>query len=210
MTHIVLLGDSIFDNKVYVGNEPDVISHLREMIAPDWNATLKAIDGSLVENVESQLAANPATGTHYVISTGGNNAIMNADVLNLQVNSSAEVFNVLANRIEKFEEQYQKMLETVMSRNLPTIVCTIYHPNFIEPSLQKIAKTALCAFNDVIIRQAFLAGIPFLDLRLICGEKTDYANEIEPSSAGGRKIAAKILEAVENHDFTNKKTGVYF
>jgi hypothetical protein len=210
MAHIVLLGDSIFDNKAYVGNESDVITHLREMIAPDWSATLKAVDGSLVENVESQLASSPETATHYVVSTGGNNAIMNAEVLNLQVNSSAEVFNVLANRIEKFEEQYQKMLETVSRRNLPTVVCTIYHPNFMEPSLQKIAKVALSAFNDVIIRQAFLAGIPFLDLRLICSEKTDYANEIEPSSAGGRKIAAKILEAVENHDFTNKKTSVYF
>lgn len=210
MAHIVLLGDSIFDNKAYVNGEPDVIAHLREMIAPDWDATLNAIDGSLVENVESQLASSPETATHYAISTGGNNALMNADVLNLQVNSSAEVFNVLANRIEKFEEQYQKMLETVLSRNLPTVVCTIYHPNFIEPSLQKIAKTALSSFNDVIIRQAFSTGIPFLDLRLICSEKTDYANEIEPSSAGGRKIAAKILEAVDNHDFKSKKTSVYF
>jgi hypothetical protein len=49
-----------------------------------------------------------------------------------------------------------------------------------------------------------------LDLRLICNEKDDYANEIEPSSKGGRKITAKILEVVENHDFANKRTCVYF
>ena len=210
MAHIVLLGDSIFDNKAYVGGEPDVVAHLRAMIPLDWTATLNAVDGSLVENVGSQLASSPEPATHLFISTGGNNALMNADVLNLAVNSSAEVFGILSNRIETFERQYQKMLETVLSRNLPTVVCTIYNPNFAEPSLQKIAATALSAFNDVIIRRAVIAGIPFLDLRLICSRREDYANEIEPSSAGGRKIAAKILEAVEKHDFSNKKTSVYF
>lgn len=210
MAYIVLLGDSIFDNQAYVGGEPDVIAHLRAMIPPDWTAALNAVDGSLAEHVGTQLAACPKTATHFVISTGGNNAIGNADVLNLPVSSSAEVFRILSNRVGEFELQYQKMLETVLSRNLPTIVCTIYNPNFPEISLQKVATTALCAFNDVIIRCAITAGIPFLDLRLICSEKTDYANEIEPSSSGGRKIAAKILETIENHDFSNKRTCVYF
>ena len=210
MAHIVLLGDSIFDNKAYVGGDPDVAAHLRAMIPPDWTATLKAVDGSLVENVGSQLASSPEDVTHFAISTGGNNAIRNADVLNLPINSSAELFSVLSNRVGEFEIQYRKMLETVLSRNLPIVVCTIYNPNFAEPALQKIATMALSAFNDVIIRQAIMAGIPFLDLRLVCSEKTDYANEIEPSSAGGRKIAAKILEAVENHDFSNKRASVYF
>jgi hypothetical protein len=112
--------------------------------------------------------------------------------------------------LEEFEQQYQKMLETVLRRNLPTAVCTIYNPNFVEPLLQKIATVALSAFNDVIIRQAISARIPFLDLRLVCSERSDYANEIEPSSAGGRKIAAKILETIENHDFSFKRTSVYF
>ena len=210
MAHIVLLGDSIFDNKAYVGGEPDVVAHLRTMIPPDWTATLSAVDGSLVENVGSQLASSPETATHLVVSTGGNNALMNADVLNFTVNSSAEVFRVLSNRIETFEKQYRKMLETVSSRNLPIAVCTIYNPNFDEPALQKIATAALAAFNDVIIRQAIMAGIPFLDLRLVCSEREDYANEIEPSSRGGQKIAAKILEAIETHDFLNKRTSVYF
>jgi hypothetical protein len=102
------------------------------------------------------------------------------------------------------------MLETVLSRNLPAAICTIYNPNFLEPLLQRIATVALSAFNDVIIRQAISNGIPFLDLRLVCSEKKDYANEIEPSSKGGRKIAAKILETIETHDFSNKRTSVYF
>lgn len=210
MAHIVLFGDSIFDNKAYVGGEPDVVEHLRSMIPQNWQATLKAVDGSIVENVSVQMRNAPEDATHFIVSSGGNNALMNTDVLNMRASSAAEVFNVLADRVRDFEKNYSEMLEKVASRNLPTAVCTIYNPNFPEQSVQKVAVAALCAFNDVIIRQAALNGVPFLDLRLICNEKSDYANPIEPSSKGGRKIAAKILEVVEKHDFTSKRTSVYY
>lgn len=43
MEHIVLLGDSIFDNKVYVDEAPDVVGHLRNILPRDWKATLCAV-----------------------------------------------------------------------------------------------------------------------------------------------------------------------
>jgi hypothetical protein len=210
MAHIVLLGDSIFDNKAYVGGAPDVVEQMRSMMSGDWQATLKAVDGSIVENVNGQLERSPEDASHFIISSGGNNALMNADVLNLPANSSADVFGILADRVESFERNYREMLKNVAAAGKPFAVCTIYNPNFPEPSVQKAAVAALCAFNDVIIRRAILAGAPFLDLRLICNEKDDYANAIEPSSKGGRKIAAKILELVKTHDFDRKRTSVYY
>jgi hypothetical protein len=211
MTHIVLLGDSIFDNKAYVGNEADVAAHLREMIPQDWKATLKAIDGSVVENVARQLQELPVDATHLFISAGGNDAPMNADVLSLRANSAAEVFNALSDRTSEFERRYSEMLEAVSSLNLPAAVCTVYYPNFPDAFMQKTAVAALAAFNDVIIRQAAAAGgLPVLDLRLVCSDRGDYANEIEPSGRGGRKIASKIFEVVKNHDFSKKITGIYF
>ena len=210
MPHIVLLGDSIFDNKAYVGAEPDVIAHLRQILPPDWQATLNAFDGSVVEGVGAQLAKIPDGATHLVISVGGNDALMNADVLQMQANSAAEVLNVLANRASDFESQYRRMLANILSRDLPTVVSTVYYPNFPDSLIQKVATTALTVFNDVIIRQAISAGVPFLDLRLICNEPDDYANEIEPSGKGGKKIAAKILEVVETHNFSARKTCAYF
>jgi hypothetical protein len=210
MPHIVLLGDSIFDNRSYVGTEPDVISHLRRIIPTDWRATLNAVDGSVVENVGAQMAKIPGDATHLVVSVGGNNALMNADVLQMRASSAAEVLSALAERASSFELQYREILANILRRGLPTAVSTIYYPNFPDSSIQKIATTALTAFNDVIIRQAILAGVPFLDLRLICNETDDYANAIEPSGKGGGKIAAKILELVETHNFTNKRTCIYF
>ncbi len=210
MTNITLLGDSIFDNQVYIADEPDVVTHLQKLIPQDWKATLNAVDGSMIENVSQQLLDCPKNTTHFVVSVGGNNAIMNSDVLGLPVNSSAEVFDTLSDRINNFEIQYNEMLKVISNRNLPIAVCTIYYPNFPDSTFQKLSVAALSAFNDVIIRQAILFGIPVLDLRLICNEESDYANEIEPSSGGGRKIAVKILEVVENHDFSNKRTSIYF
>jgi hypothetical protein len=209
MPHIVLLGDSIFDNRSYVGGEPDVISHLKNMVAPGGRATLMAVDGSLVENVAAQFQERPPDATHLVVSTGGNNAIMNADVLGLRVNSAAEVFESLSNRAGDFEFHYRSMLETVLSADLPTAVCTVYFPNFTDPVFQKLSVAALSVFNDVIIRQAIIHGLPFIDLRLVCSEADDYANEIEPSGKGGKKIAAAIHGLISEHDFSRRRCAAY-
>jgi hypothetical protein len=210
VNHLILLGDSIFDNKSYVGRTgKDVITHLRESIPSDWQAQLLAIDGSLIKDVSRQLSNIPAEATHLIVSVGGNNAIMNADILQMQANSSAEVLETIAQRIDVFEAYYHKMLKEVLAKNLPVTVCTIYYPNFDEAQTERLATTALTFFNDAIVRQAILAGVPILDLRFICNEKSDYANEIEPSDSGGRKIALKILEAVVTHDFSVRRTQVF-
>ncbi len=51
-------------------------------------------------------------------------------------------------------------------------------------------------FNDVILRVAFELGVNVIDLRQVCVESADYANPIEPSGTGGRKIARAIARAV--------------
>lgn len=209
MKHIMLLGDSIFDNAAYVSGGLDVIAHLRQQIQSESKATLRAVDGSLVEDVRKQTFDLPDDATHLIISAGGNNALLNADILQQKAGSSAEVLNELADRASAFENHYREMLQAVLSLQKATAVCTIYYPRMPEPSVQKIAVAALTIFNDVIIRQAFLTGIPLIDLRLICNEDTDYANEIEPSEVGGRKIASAIARLAKEHDFESRKTQAF-
>jgi hypothetical protein len=43
--HVVLLGDSIFDNATYVPGELPVIDQLRQNLPKGWQATLAAVDG---------------------------------------------------------------------------------------------------------------------------------------------------------------------
>ena len=76
------------------------------------------------------------------------------------------------------------------------MVCTVYHGNFPDADYQRRVVVALTLFNDVILRVAADHGLTVIDLRRICTAPADYANPIEPSSAGGAKIARAIVQAV--------------
>jgi lysophospholipase L1-like esterase len=209
MTHVVLLGDSVFDNASYVGGGADVVTHLRALAPEGWRATLKAVDGSVVNHVAWQLETTPEDATHLIVSAGGNDALVNAGILGEGAESFAEVLERLADVAEAFESDYLRMLDELRSTGKPSAVCTIYYPRMEDPVVQRLAVAALSTFNDVITRAAFGAGLPLLDLRLVCDEDSDYANPIEPSEAGGAKIARAILRLVSEHDFTQRRTQVF-
>lgn len=209
MKHIVLAGDSVFDNAAYVGGGSDVIAHLRQQMQEDCKATLKAIDGSIIKEVHRQVVGLPSNTTHLILSVGGNDALGHADLLQQKAQSVAEVLDRLASAAEDFQYQYHQMLEHVLKLELPTAICTIYYPRFPDPVLRRLAVTALTVFNDAIIREAFSAGIPLLDLRLICDRDEDYANPIEPSEAGGRKIAAAIIQMVREYRIESRRTEIF-
>lgn len=209
MSHVVLLGDSIFDNAAYVDSGPAVIAQLRERLPHGWQATLLAVDGSVIGNVLYQLDRLPTDATHLIVSIGGNDALGQSGLLGDPAQSVAEVLQRLAVIADEFERDYRRALELILRRNLATALCTIYYPAFPDPLMQRLAVTGLTVFNDTIIRAAFGAGLPLLDLRLICNELTDYANPIEPSVAGGAKITKAIAHLVTHHDFTQRRTAVF-
>jgi GDSL-like Lipase/Acylhydrolase family len=191
--HIALLGDSVFDNKAYVGREPDVVEHLRQLL-PAWRATLVAMDGSTTADLERQLLRVPRDASHLVISIGGNDALMNSDLLNKAVRSTSETLKLFSGRLREFQRRYGSAIDGALELGKLTTVCTIYEGN-LEPEEARIARVALMTFNDIILRAAFARRVPVIDLRFICTEAADYANPIEPSGSGGRKIAEAIAFA---------------
>jgi lysophospholipase L1-like esterase len=209
MNHIVLLGDSVFDNAAYVDGGLDVTRHLRNRTPPGWEVTLKAVDGSIVQDVHQQADDLPPQATHLILSVGGNDALGKAGILGARAQSAAEVLDWLASAGEEFEDNYHRLLLAVLASNIPTAICTIYYPRFPDRRVQRLAVTALTVFNDVIIREAFMAGVPLLDLRLICDRDEDYANPIEPSEVGGGKIAAAIVRLLGGHVFERGRTEVF-
>ena len=208
MAHVVLLGDSIFDNARYVPGGPPVIDQLQAKLPRGWRATLLAVDGAITTGVAGQLRGLAADATHLVVSVGGNDALMNSGVVRDAARPAGEAFADLAAVQEGFRRDYRAMLSAVVAVGKPVLVCTIYDA---IPGLSRVDVTGLSVFNDVIVQEALRAGVPVLDLRAVCTEAADYSpmSPIEPSRVGGAKIAAAIARVLARHDFSQPATTVY-
>jgi hypothetical protein len=193
--HIVLLGDSIFDNGAYTGSEPDVITHLRDSLPASWQATLVAVDGATARAMPPQVERVPGDATHLAVSVGGNDALGNIDLLSAPSRSTADALALFGARVSEFEAQYRNALAPVVRLDRPLTLCTIYNGALPDEREAARARVALMLFNDVIVRVAFELKASLVDLRLVCSEPADYANPIEPSGQGGRKIARAVARA---------------
>jgi hypothetical protein len=206
--HLVLLGDSIFDNARYVPDRPPVIEQVRRSLPDGWRATLLAVDGHVASDVQRQLTRLPADASHLVVSIGGNDALGESGILRETVGTVGEALALLHEALVQFGSDYQEMLKKVLALARPTTVCTVYDS---IPGIEPEARTALGGFNEVILRTAFLACLPVIDLRLVCIQTSDYSplSPIEPSVTGGAKIARTIAEVMNEHDFSRPRSIIY-
>ena len=226
MKHIILAGDSVFDNRTYVEfGEPDVRDQLGDILDDGDKATLIAVDGDINNNVSKQLDNIPNDATHLFISIGGNDALMHIDAFTETVTTIGDALDSFNERVQEFERDYIKMLTNVIKYGLKTTLCTIYNPCFYHDNMDRISymiplsanlkklqqrsTTALPLFNNIIFQEAFNFGLPLMDLRLIFNDKADYSNPIEPSVVGGMKMAKIIKEISDNHDFSVNNSMVY-
>ncbi|MCE2792644.1 MAG: SGNH/GDSL hydrolase family protein [Blastopirellula sp.] len=207
--HLVLLGDSVFDNQRYAGNGPAVINQVRSQLSAEYAVTLLAVDGHTTRDIASQLQHLPKNATHLVVSVGGNDALANSGVLNRPATHSSEVFWALSEIREAFARDYGRMLEQLSNLDLPVVLSTIYDPRFQDARHQQLCVAALGVFNDVITRAAVSRGWPLLDLRVIFSEPGDYANAIEPGAAGGKKLARAIVAAVQGSSASASGTNIH-
>ncbi len=223
--HIVLAGDSIFDNGSYVPGQPDVAQQLRNQLGEDSNVTLLAIDGDVTKDVHNQLTQLPEDTSHLFISVGGNDALGQLHIFTDPVSSVGEGFLKFSRVQTTFQQEYKAMLENALSLNIPTTICTIYKPCFYHPDmsrvgsyvgngvsntdLQNVSVTALTAFNDVILQEAVTTGIPLMDLRVMYDNVADYANPIEPSTIGGQKMVSVMESIINDHPFSENMTVLY-
>ena len=185
-----------------------MVTHLRNVLPPSWRATLAAVDGATVRDLVGQVRKVPSGATHLAVSVGGNDALMNSDLLRTRVVSTAEALGLFAERLVAFEEAYRAAIARVVELKRETMLCTIYNGN-LEASEARVARVALTTFNDVILRVGVEYGLTILELRTICIEPADYANPIEPSGGGGLKIARGIAQAFGATDGTLAASRVF-
>lgn len=209
MGHVILLGDSIFDNARYVPDRPPVIDQLQQSLPVGWRATLLAVDGHITEDVAQQLLNLPEDTSHLIVSVGGNDALGESYILSESAGTVGEALILIHEVCSRFRESYRAMLRLLSAVGKPAAVCTVYDS---IPGLGSAEQTALAGFNAVILREAIGTGLPVIDLRLICDRSADYSHvsPIEPSMVGGAKIARVIAELVTTHDFGSRRSTIYF
>ena len=195
---MILCGDSILDNGAYVGvNGRSVHSHLVEF-ATAWAIDFRAIDGAVCADVAaSQLNRSDEPADAIVLSVGGNDALGHLPLLqDPQKLMFMEFALNLADLQAEFRANYRTAFNRARAHDRRMLVLTIYRPRFhldgYPSEIQTAVEPLLSVFNDVIQEEARSVSADVLDLRTICTSDADFANAIEPSDTGGRKIAAEI------------------
>ncbi len=208
MKHVVLLGDSIFDNAAYVASGDAVIDQLQDKLPEGYAATLLAVDGDVTDDVYAQLDNIPTDTTHLFLSVGGNDALRIARVMNEQVSTVGEAMEVFTEIRSDFQSRYRKLLVELVKKQGKLSICTVHDS---VPEIEQRSLTALALFNEVILREAFAINVPIIDLRLICNETTDYSeiSPIEPSKRGGKKIVERIIEIVMDNNKSDARPEIY-
>jgi hypothetical protein len=208
MPHVVLLGDSIFDNASYVPPGLAVIDQLEASLAGEWTATLLAVDGALVADVYEQIDRLPREATHLILSCGGNNALDHLLMVAHPVHTVGEALTLFDGIRRRFRAEYDALLSRLLAVGRPLAVCTVYDT---IPGIDGDMLAALAMFNELILRLAIGRGIPLLDLRVIFDAHADYSeiSPIEPSAGGGTKLVQAIGKLLREHDFAAPRSVLY-
>ena len=202
MAVVNLLGDSIIDNKVYVGpHELSVTEHLHNLTDDVINSI--AVDGHTTKDViHAQLDNLPYYSTHQVLSIGGNDLLQNMFFLkNTEQLTANEVFEQSVGIMAPIKRRYQTIVEKLSLQNSNILLCTVYEGNLLnDPLLYDIAlssKAMVSMLNDIVYSTANTYNAEVLELRNIFTKPKDYANPIEPSHIGGSKFALEINDWIQ-------------
>ena len=202
MAVVNLLGDSIIDNKVYVGpHELSVTEHLHNLCDDVINSI--AVDGHTTKDViHNQLDLLPQYSTHQVLSIGGNDLLQNMYFLkNRERLSTNEVFEQAVGIMAPIKRRYQTIVQKLSLQDSSILLCTVYEGNLLnDPLLYDIAlssKAMVSMLNDIVYLTANMYNAEVLELRNIFTKPRDYANPIEPSHIGGSKFALEINDWIQ-------------
>ena len=200
---LVLLGDSIIDNKAYVlEGELSVFEHIKSKT--QIPVTQLALDGATTDDViSSQINNIPFGASHIVLSIGGN------DLLN-EIGFLMEDFKYTPNHVLKrcqlliapITQKYESIvsqLQTTSRANL--LLCTVYEGDLegsvMYDDIAISSRAMLSLFNDSVYKTQNMFKTEILELRHIFTSSKDYANPIEPCHIGGGKLANAISHWTE-------------
>lgn len=210
---VLLFGDSIFDNAIYVRGRNSVIQLLTKKLSDqytgsgvDAKAHLFAHDGDVIEDVSGQLkkvnSEIKEESTHIFISCGGNNGLRALNRIYSNYYNPFALTSTLWNLYWSVDEDYEEMMQEITTefKDKQIVVCTIYKPNFTSGAHQFLSQTGLLFLNSLIRSKAAKYNAKVIDLYDLFTDATFLANPIEPGVKGGDIITDKMMEIISESD----------
>jgi hypothetical protein len=180
---IVLLGDSILDNRMYVSSGKSVADLLQKTTMDQgYEVGLFAVDGATIRDVGAQINQLPmeynTPETVLVLSVGGNDFLSGSDY-------------------DTAEKEYVRLVERLRK---VFGSCKLYLVNLYRP----VDPLFLIYYRIIDKWNLFLKGLVqkgiangIVDVFSVIKEPDDLVMKIEPSATGSAKIVTAIVDQVE-------------
>jgi len=157
--NILLLGDSIIDNRSYVlEGELEVTAHLKKLYLyePDVSITNNAVDGDTMYDLKNNHLDTPdiEEASHIIVSIGGNDLLHNISFLQRTSELSkimgkdarigkwgVKELNPSRNRvfeetyfeiIKPFTKQYETIVANLSNHRAKLLLCTVYEGDLVD------------------------------------------------------------------------------
>lgn len=183
VTHIVLLGDSIFQNNNYVPKSKSVEYLLKEKLSIP--SLVLAQDNAIIYDIPKQYNSMPlnlnAKTTNLYISIGGN------DLLNLYEHNNtnnSKLFNMVW---EIYKKTILMLIDSTQCNIILTDIYFITDPNYSKyiPMIKK--------WNSNLYQFAGQHKLNVFKISKILTQPKDFTNSIEPSVIGGNKMVNSFI-----------------
>ena len=188
---IVVLGDSVFDNRSYVSTTSSIPYLLNEH--EYLNAKVYAMDGAKIENINKQLQqslkAIDNNEQTLFISIGGNNILTYKDS---NTSNTKEEQKKITNFVDTIFGDYRNILKNYDFK-CNIVLCNIYVPYNKKNS---VYEKCIHLWNKKLLAYAENNNYKVMRLDNLLYKKEDFADNLEPSKLGGEKIVKHMVSFV--------------
>jgi len=183
---IILMGDSILKNNLYVKNGQAVEDILKEKT--NIHTVVLAKNNATVTDIYSQLEKLPYDlneGTNTIfLSTGGNDILSNF-VKNDPDESTEHILSTIF-------KAYKRLVKSIRAKmnNANLVLLDIYYPKNLQyTQYHPIIKE----WNKMLYDFAKENSLSLIKISILLNEPSDFTLSIEPSDTGGEKIVNEII-----------------
>ncbi len=184
---IVLIGDSILNNNMYVPVGKSVIDNIK--LLHGNNIIIGAKDGATIDTCYQQLTINNIINSEnyfLFISVGGNDILNNSfDSLNNENKN---------NNLDKLKKKYIKFVDSIKEKYPKTKInlLNLYFPT--DEKYNKYEKI-ITEWNEMISSLCSKNKYNLSRLDNLLTNSSDFTHGIEPSVIGSEKIAKLIVDS---------------